>query len=230
VHDAFVLTIQAFNLAERFRCPVFVASNKEIALTKESVDLDSVPWPQVQNRDMAREENFLPFRTAEGSQVPGFLPLGHPRVLVRQTSSTHGEDGYITTDPAAIQAMQDRLKQKIQANIQDMAFYEYIGPQDAKTVIVAYGITARTALAAYKQMTREGSSVGVLVLKTLWPVLKDEIAQACRGASRIIVPEMNLGQYAREIERVLPDKDIRCLGQMNGNLLNPSQIMEVAHA
>ena len=230
VRDAFVLTMQAFNLAERFRCPVFVASNKEIALTKESVDLDSVPWPQVHNRDMAREEGFLPFRTAEGSQVPGFLPLGHPRVLVRQTSSTHGEDGYITTEPATIQAMQDRLKQKIEANIQDMAFYEYIGPQDAKTVIVAYGITARTALAAYKQMTREGSSVGVLVLKTLWPVLEDEIAQACRGASRIIVPEMNLGQYGREIERVLPDKDIRCLGQMNGNLLNPSQIMEVAHA
>ncbi|MDZ7760494.1 MAG: transketolase C-terminal domain-containing protein [Desulfovermiculus sp.] len=229
VRDAFVLTMQAFNLAERFRCPVFVASNKEIALTKESVDLDSISWPQIVDRSMASEDGFLPFAASDG-EVPGFLPLGHPRVLVRQTSSTHGEAGYITTDPAKIQAMQERLQQKIEAHVQDMAFYEYIGPQDAETVIVAYGITARTALAAYKQMTSEGASVSVLILKTLWPVLEEEIAQNCRNASRILVPEMNLGQYSREIERVLPDKDIRCLKQMNGNLLKPSQIMEVAHA
>ncbi|MFO7877730.1 MAG: 2-oxoacid:acceptor oxidoreductase subunit alpha [Desulfovermiculus sp.] len=229
VRDAFVLTMQAFNLAERFRCPVFVASNKEIALTKESVDLDSISWPQVQDRTLAREEGFLPFAPADDSDVPGFLPLGHPRIPVRQTSSTHGEDGYITTDPTQIQAMQDRLKHKIEAHVQDMAFYEYIGPRDAETVIIAYGITARTALAAYKQMTREGGSMAVLILKTLWPVLETEIVQACQGASRIIVPEMNLGQYSREIQRILPDKLINCLGQMNGNLLTPSQIMEVAY-
>ncbi|MFP4049597.1 MAG: 2-oxoacid:acceptor oxidoreductase subunit alpha [Desulfovermiculus sp.] len=230
VRDAFVLTMQAFNLAERFRCPVFVASNKEIALTKESVDLDSISWPQVQDRTLAREEGFLPFALSDDSDVPGFLPLGHPRIPVRQTSSTHGEDGYITTDPAKIQAMQDRLSHKIEAHVQDMAFYEYIGPRDAETVIIAYGITARTAVAAYKQMAREGGSMAVLILKTLWPVLEKEIVQACEGASRIIVPEMNLGQYSREMQRFLPDKQIHCLGQMNGNLLKPSQIMEVAHA
>ena len=229
VRDAFVLTMQAFNLAERFRCPVFVASNKEIALTKESVDLDSISWPQVQDRTLAREEGFLPFAPADDSDVPGFLPLGHPRIPVRQTSSTHGEDGYITTDPTQIQAMQDRLQHKIEAHVQDMAFYKYIGPRDAETVIVAYGISARTALAAYKQITREGGSMAVLILKTLWPVLEKEIVQACQGASRIIVPEMNLGQYSREIQRLLPDKQINCLGQMNGNLLTPSQIMEVAY-
>lgn len=229
VQDAFVLTMQAFHLSERFRCPVFVASNKEIALTKESVDLDGVSWPQVQDRTWASEEGFLPF-AADESKAPGFLPLGHPRVPVRQTSSTHGEDGYITTDPARIQAMQDRLQKKIQAHVQDMAFYEYIGPRDADTVIIAYGITARTALAAYKELTREGGSAAVLILKTLWPVLEETIVQNCREASRIIVPEMNLGQYVQEIERVLPDKEIRGLGQMNGNLLKPSQIMEVAHA
>jgi 2-oxoglutarate ferredoxin oxidoreductase subunit alpha len=72
--------------------------------------------------------------------------------------------------------------------------------------------------------------MAVLILKTLWPVLEKEIVQACQGASRIIVPEMNLGQYNREIQRLLPDKKIDCLGQMNGNLLSPEQIMEVVHA
>jgi 2-oxoglutarate ferredoxin oxidoreductase subunit alpha len=126
--------------------------------------------------------------------------------------------------------MHTRLRQKIDAHIQEMSFSAYRGPRDADVVIVAYGVTARTALAAYRRMVDQGRSVGVLILKTLWPVLEEEIASRCRSASRVIVPEMNLGQYAREVERVLPGKDIRCLGQMNGNLLTPDQILEVVHA
>ena len=33
IQDCYTLTMQAFNLAERFRCPVFIASNKEIGMT-----------------------------------------------------------------------------------------------------------------------------------------------------------------------------------------------------
>ena len=40
---------------------------------------------------------------------------------------------------------------------------------------------------------------------------------------------MNLGQYVREIQRVLPDHDIRFLGQMNGELIKPHQIQEVVN-
>ena len=230
VRDCFVLTMQAFNLAERFRCPVFVASNKEIGLTKESVDLSTISWTQVEERTLAVEEGFLPFHTPNNQDVPPFLPLGHPRTLVRQTSSTHGEDGYITTDPAQIQATQERLHHKIEAHVQDMAFYQYIGPEDADTVLVTYGITARTAMAASRELQEEGTSVGLLVLKTLWPVLEEDIRRCCAQASTVIVAEMNLGQYAREIERVLPGKTVRPLGQMNGNLLKPAQIKEVVHA
>jgi 2-oxoglutarate ferredoxin oxidoreductase subunit alpha len=42
-----------------------------------------------------------------------------------------------------------------------------------------------------------------------------------------VVIEMNLGQYVREIERLLPAKKVLFLGQMNGNLIKPSQIQAV---
>jgi 2-oxoglutarate ferredoxin oxidoreductase subunit alpha len=230
VQDCFLLTLQAFNLAERFRCPVFLASNKEIGLTRESVDLDSIQLPDVVERELAPEEGFLPFQVQLGQDVPPFLPIGHPRVLVRQTSSTHGPDGYITADPDQIQATQDRLQRKIEAHVRDMAFFELVGPGDADTVIVTYGITARSALAARASLESEGSSVAVLVLKTLWPVLEEDIQKACRHASLVVVAEMNQGQYLREIQRVLPDREIRGLGRMNGNLISPRQIKEVVHA
>ena len=111
VKDCYSLTIQAFNLAEEYRCPVFLASNKEIALTKESVDLDALGSPALADRAGPLEgEPFLTFsRFCPEKNVPGFLPIGG-KIPVRQTSSTHGADGYITTNPDEIEAMNERMK------------------------------------------------------------------------------------------------------------------------
>jgi 2-oxoglutarate ferredoxin oxidoreductase subunit alpha len=45
----------------------------------------------------------------------------------------------------------------------------------------------------------------------------------------VVVAEMNLGQYVREIERVLPGKVVAFCGQMNGQLITPDRIKAAAH-
>ena len=113
VSDCFTLTMHAFNLAEQFRCPVFVASNKEIGMTRESFDPQALERPQVMDRTAApSDQPFLPFQVAKNQLVPDFLPIGG-KTLVRQTSSTHAENGYITTDTAQIAAVLRRLKLKL---------------------------------------------------------------------------------------------------------------------
>ena len=117
VNDCFSLTMHAFNLAEEFRCPVFVASNKEIAMTKESIDMDAIPRPKLKERAAPPPGNaFLPFETSSNCMTPRFLPIGDG-VLVRQTSSTHGPDGYITTDFNQIKKNQERLKKKLVSTV-----------------------------------------------------------------------------------------------------------------
>jgi 2-oxoglutarate ferredoxin oxidoreductase subunit alpha len=99
--DCYGLTVQAFNLAEQYRCPVFLASNKEIAMTRESVDLDAIQLPEtVTRRPADRKPPSCPLAGSDDS-APDFLPIGD-QTLVRQTSSTHGANGYITTDPDEI--------------------------------------------------------------------------------------------------------------------------------
>jgi 2-oxoglutarate/2-oxoacid ferredoxin oxidoreductase subunit alpha len=51
------------------------------------------------------------------------------------------------------------------------------------------------------------------VLKTLWPVPGDLIREKGRGFKRVVVIEMNLGQYVREVERLLPGQKIDFLGR-----------------
>jgi len=226
IADCFILTMHAFNLAEKFRCPVFIASNKEIAMTKESFDPDAVKRPAVIDRAYCREKKYLPFAAGKSSQVPEFLPIGG-RILVRQTSSTHGEDGFITTDYNVIARFQNRLKNKIESEIDSFSFHESLTEEEAGTLIITYGVTARAAKAVYDEQKRRGKPVSLLILKTLWPVPEKLIQDKAGTAKRVFVFEMNMGQYFGEIRRILPDKSVEFFGQMDGRLITPHQITEV---
>ncbi len=226
VKDCFSLTMQAFNLSEEFRCPVFIASNKEIGMTKEGIDMDAISRPEICERAApAHGKPFLPFEVPSGRLVPYFLPIGH-KVLVRQTSSTHGPDGYITTDSDEIGKYRKRLRVKLISAVDRFSFHEAQMEDDADILLIAYGVTARAAKEVFKAQRGAGKRVSLLVLKTLWPVPEDLIREKAGNVERVVVVEMNLGQYVREVERVLPDKKVDFLGQMNGRLITPQQIKE----
>ncbi len=227
VNDCYSLALQAFNLAEEFRCPVLIASNKEIALTLENIDIDAFAKPEnIERKAPSPGEPFLPFEASSGRMAPYFLPIGG-KVPVRQTSSTHGPDGYITTDSDEIAKIQDRLKSKILSAADRFSFHEARLEEGADTMILTYGVTARAARAVHKEQKKRGNPVSLLILKTLWPVPEDLIRKKAVNVKRVVVVEMNLGQYVREIERILPDKKVDFLGQMDGRLITPRQIREV---
>ena len=227
VKDCYELTVQAFNLAEQYRCPVFIAANKEISMTRETFSIDGLALPSiVERRKTDPATTFLPFGVSGGHKVPDFLPIGGDRI-VRQTSSTHGTNGYITTDPDEIAIMQARLEAKITQAVAEFTYFdEYLVP-DADTLVVAYGVTARAAKVAVKRLQDSGHPASLLVLKTLWPVPEVLIREKTAAYERVVMAEMNLGQYVRELQRLLPDKNIGFMGQMNGELIKPGQIMEV---
>ncbi|UCE52476.1 MAG: pyruvate flavodoxin/ferredoxin oxidoreductase [Desulfobacterales bacterium] len=226
VKDCFTLTMHAFNLAEKLRCPVFIASNKEIGMIRESIDLDALEKPEIIDRSPAPAgKPHLPFQVTEGQSVPDFLPIG-ANVPVRQTSSTHSQNGYITTDHEEIAIILDRLKTKLESAIDQFSFYDLIKTEKAETLIITYGVTARAAKAAYKELKEQTHPVSVLILKTLWPVPETIIRQTAQSCKQVVVVEMNLGQYVKEIQRILPNMHIDFLGQMNGQLITPRQIME----
>ncbi len=237
--DCYLLTVHAFNFSEMLRCPVFIASNKEIGMTRESVDLDSVTLPEIVERKYFQHnggnDNYVPFK-AEPDAAPDFLPIGG-QTLVRQTSSTHGPDGYITIDPNIIEDNQERLINKILSAEELLTLYEDNHRDGADTLVISYGVTSRAVEDACKVLATQGQPVSTLTLKTLWPIPQKLIREKAAPYKRIVVIEMNLGQYVENIQRVLltddmknknmPEKKISFYGQMNGVLITPAKIMEV---
>ncbi|MEJ5365703.1 MAG: transketolase C-terminal domain-containing protein [Desulfosoma sp.] len=221
--DCFTMTVHAFNLAESLRCPVFVASSKEIGMTRETVDLEAVEKPVPIERTAHGEGPYLPF-AAGPDGVPPFLPMGGP-VPVRQTSSMHGPDGYITTNPAVMQAMVERLKAKVESRIDSFSFYEWDAQDGARTALVTYGVTARSARAAVSRLRAQGRPVSLLVLKTLFPVPEKVIRSAAERVERLLVVEANLGQYVHEVARVACPTPTRFFGLMCGRMIRPDEIL-----
>ena len=220
----YALTRHAFNLAETYRCPVFVASNKEIGLTRESVDWAALERPANVDRVAAPEgEADLPFQPAPGGDTPYFLPIGGER-LSRQTSSTHGRDGYITTDPEEIAAQVERLQRKLCAHVDKFTFFQSDPDEGAATLVLTYGVTARAARQACLALRARGKKVSLAALRTLWPVPEKIIQTLAAGHGRVLVVEMNLGQYVREVRRALPGRTVDFLGGMDGRLISPEKI------
>ncbi|WP_163337840.1 pyruvate flavodoxin/ferredoxin oxidoreductase [Desulfopila sp. IMCC35008] len=211
VRDCYILTSHAFNLAETYRCPVFIASNKEIGMTRESIIVEDIDLPESRKRQTA----------------PRLLPMQKGSELSRLTSSTHGPDGYITADTGQIENRIKHLQDKFQNSGVDFCYYNFDEQVDSTLLLITYGVTARAATDAVSTLRTQGEKVSLLVLKTLYPVGRDIISYALDGKEKILVIEMNCGQYVREIERIAANKSIQFLGRMNGELITPSQILEV---
>ncbi len=227
VREAYELTYAAFNLAEKYRTPVFLLASKETGVTRERVDLDSVELPPRVNRRTAEEEGpFRPHAFASPEEVPAMAAFGEERI-VRYTTSTHDEAAYLTTDPATIQRLIDHYDAKIRSAVDDLTLVKRDLQEGADTLCISYGITSRSVEVALKEARAAGRKVSSLVLQTLWPVPEKAILSAMQGVERVIVPEMNMGQYRREIERLAPEGlEVVGVNKMDTTLVKPEEILE----
>jgi 2-oxoglutarate ferredoxin oxidoreductase subunit alpha len=228
VGEAYKLTYLAFNFAEKYRTPVFLLGNKETGVTRESVDLDAIelPPPVHRRRLPPGEPCCRPHRFASPEETPLLADFGGGDYAPRYTTSTHDQDGYLTTNPRVIQEMVEHYAAKIERNAAELALTKADLEEGAEILVVSYGITSRSAAAAVRRARAAGRKVSALTLQTLWPVPEDAIRAAMAGVARVVVPEMNLGQYVREIERLaFPSVEVTGVGKMDTTLLSPDEIL-----
>lgn len=228
VSEAYYLTYVAFNFAEKFRTPVFIMSNKEIGVMKESVDFESIKLPPLVKRKMIPpgQKEYFPHHFDSPEEVPALSNFGGD-VIARYTTSTHDKTAYLTANPDIIQEMIDHYDKKIEAAVDELTLVKEDFQDGADTLVISYGIISRSAAVAVKQAREQGKKVSSLVLQTLWPVPEKAIKAAMKGIRKVIVPEMNMGQYIIEIEKLAPpDVEVKGVFKMNTTLISPTEIIE----
>ncbi len=227
VTETYFETINAFNLAEKYRTPVILLLDEEIGHLRERFDIEGKEVEIVdRKRPTCPPEEYLPYSNEEPDGIPAMADFGtgyHYHV----TGLTHNQKGFYTSKLDEVDTFIRRIYNKIEDKVDEIATFEEVHTEDAEVLFIAYGSVARTAEEVVEEMRANGQKVGLLRPITVWPFHEEKIKAACAGKKAVIVPEMNMGQYVREIERVAP-KDVKVIShtRVDGELIMPQELMD----
>jgi 2-oxoglutarate ferredoxin oxidoreductase subunit alpha len=228
IQEMYDFTIEAFNLSERFRLPVFVMSDEVVGHMTERLKIPFAHDIPIYDRKRPRRrpENFYPFEPDE-DLVPPMACAGEG-FKIHVTGLTHDDKGYPVINEEAQYKLVKRLVDKIRVNARRIINIKEMNVEDADIVIVAYGIIARVAHYAMMKARERGIKVGLLKLNTVWPFPENRVAELSEHVKSFIVPEINFGQIYYEVQRCAGcNANTVLIPHAGGNIHNPRDILDV---
>ena len=226
VRETYDLTIKAFNYAERYRTPVMIMTDEIVGHLSEKVELPDPASLEIvsRQRPTVPPSDYLPYQMT-ASDIPPMANFGEG-YRYHVTGLAHDETGSPTNDPAQIEQQILRINRKIERYRDQIVEVEEFETQDMEILVIAYGATARSAKKAVSLAREAGLKAGLLKLKTLWPFADIEIEALAKSVNKIIVPELNLGQMAHEVEwAVRRAKPVIRVNRINGESITPAEIL-----
>ena len=227
VRETLDLTIRAFNLSERFRSPVILLLDEIIAHVNERIEIPDIREIEIVERQKPdiSPEKFLPYKHTE-SMIPPMVSFGEG-YRYHVTGLVHDETGFPTNDPVEIEKLLTRLNHKLYFHEKEITDVEEFLLDDAELGIFAYGSTSRSARRAVRLARENGIKAGLLRPRVLWPFPGEPVRKFAERVSHIIVPEMNFGQIAHEVEwAVCAKSEVVKVNQVTGEPIAPPKILE----
>ena len=232
VQECLDFTIEASNLSEKYRNPVVVMTDGEMGHLRERIIIPDEKDLRLINRVEATiaKNKYIPFtnsQTVKGSKVPDFPTFGtgyHTYV----TGLTHNEKGFPATDKQKDhERLVKRITEKITDDADKLVKVEKFNLDDADTVFVTYGASARPAETAMEIARSKGKKVGLLTLKIVWPFPEKIVAKLAKQVDKIIVPEMNLGQIYHPVrEAACGNCEVEVAPKIGGEMHLPVELLK----
>jgi 2-oxoglutarate ferredoxin oxidoreductase subunit alpha len=170
-------------------------------------------------------EEYKAYEVKEGEYVPEMASFG-TGYRYHVTGLVHGDTGFPSGNEAVANKLIRRLVAKIEDNVDDIATYEEYLLDDADTAIVAFGATSRSARAAIDKLRSEGYKVGMFRPITMWPSPEKQLTELSKKVKRIVVAEMNAGQYFLEVDRIAGKHTlVEKYSKVNGEIILPEEII-----
>jgi 2-oxoglutarate ferredoxin oxidoreductase subunit alpha len=225
VQEMFELTIRAFNLSEKYRTPVVLLADETISHVREQILVPAQDTIEIVDRKKPKAGDTKFFGLKEVAPMPS---VGEG-FNVAVTASTHDEEGVRFTQDASVhRRMVEALVAKIYDHSEDIVEADCQNIDRCEIGLVSFGCTSRAAYEAVERAEESGISVGHVRLKTIWPFPDGAVARLAGSARRIVVPEMNMGQVAGEVQRVAGATRVVKMNRIGGGeLITPEEILEV---
>lgn len=230
--DVFRMTVEAFNIAETYRTPVILLFDEVVGHMREKLVMPEPGEIELVGRlrTSVREGiNYHPYLPREDGRLPMSDFGGVHRYNV--TGLYHDMWGFPTDKPELVEELMRHLMRKIDFAAHSLNYHVAHHLEDARTVLISYGSSARAALALVERMRKRGERIGLLELQTLWPFPDQLVRDYTQNAEVIGVVEMNTGQITQAVKLAV-DKPRRVylINRIDSRLITEQDIRQTLRA
>lgn len=221
--DAFYLTMEAFNLAEEYQCPVILLSDLQLSLGKQTVKtLDynkiDIRRGEIIQTDIERAEDDKAYFKRYALTTSGVSPRPIPGVkggIHHVTGVEHNEEGKPSEAPINRQNQMEKRMRKTESLVINNPVL--LNEHDDKADILYVGfISTKGAIEeGAERLEQQGVKVNTMHIRQLHPFPKDIVQQAINKASKVIVAEHN---YQGQLSSIL-----KMNTQVNDKLVNQTK-------
>ena len=227
--DVFAMTVEGFNIAETYRTPVILLFDEVIGHMRERLVVpEEGEIPLVQRLRTAVNEgvDYHPYLPREDGRLPMSDFGGVHRYNV--TGLFHDMWGFPSDNPQVVHDLIRHLVDKINNNVNQITNFKSYYLDDAESVLISYGSSARSALHVVELLRPRGERIGLLELQTLWPFPDQLVRRTCEHAKHVIVVEMNMGQVLQEVRRVVDQpRKVFLANRIDGVFITPRDIRNI---
>ncbi len=203
--EAFYMSFEAFNLAEKYQCPVLMLSEKYL-----SEGFANLPYLKTEHlkvdrgkllKDSEIKEDFKRYRSTEDGVTNRTIP-GQPGGAHTATSYEHDEVGYFNEEVDVCVDMKARRMKKMETIEANLPKAKLIGDENADITLVCWGATYGSAMEAMNTMNAEGKSVNLLHVKYMIP-FQPGVKEILEAAKHPILIE---GNYSAQMGGLITEK------------------------
>ncbi len=207
--ECYALMIDAFNLADKYQCPVFFLTDLNLSegrkvvpesfFTQYKVTINRSTL--VREADLRRNGDYRRFQVTDSGISQRLIP-GTVGSVLKVTGSEHDERGFVSTDPVIRKAQMEKRQRKMETYLKEDAKPPKVyGSTDSRPVLIGWGSTLPVLLHAQRALNANGVEVGVVHFTHLWPFHTAAAKPVLARAKALIAVEGNFtGQFADVIQ------------------------------
>jgi 2-oxoglutarate ferredoxin oxidoreductase subunit alpha len=226
--ECYTETVRAFNLADRFMQPVIVLLDetlghmhaKAILPTQEEVKAGI----KLRKTFDGNPEEYKPYGVEQDE--PAVLNPMFKGYRYHFTGLHHDADGFPTEEIETCRKLIDRLFRKVDEHVDEIESNEEYMLDDAEILLIGYGSASLAIKEAITRLRENGVKAGLFRPITIWPSPEKRLEELGKKFDKVLVVELNQGQYYEEIQRCMGRKDIEKLTKTNGRPFSPADIIE----
>ncbi len=233
IEECFEMGWRAFNLAEKYQCPVIILSDLYLSSQLRSIDKNRFDFKNVKidrgllltNEQVDRLTDYKRHAITDSGISPRAIP-GHKNAVFVTTSDEHTEYGYAVEDADLRNKMMEKRMRKMDLAVQDMKAPELYGDANADITFIGWGSTYGAIREAVDRLRAKGQKVNFLKFTDLWPFPVEKVKPILEKAKFLVDVENNYtGQLASLIRKSTGiEMDTKIL-KYSGRPFSPEEII-----